>query len=169
MRADRLRHLHLWLLLALVAKPLAAQVLEVGEGGSVRLAPGITGKQWNRMDPQLPGNPVMEAAPTGEPPPSDFRDLPSKTSKWAVQLGAYETLEQLEAGWRRIRERGADFLGRHMIVRIEALVDGKRYHRLSATGFPDLPAARGLCQQLRQRGLDCYVREGTSEQNLGRN
>lgn len=140
----------LWL--AAIPAALPAQVLEVGDDGIVRAAPGITSGSRTtaadgaRSEPPVPAAPPRHAAG------------PAAETDWIVQLGAYESTALLDAAWQQmLRRHGATLKGLR-IVRSEAIVAGRRYFRLAAAGFEDLPAASALCRTLRREGGACYVR-----------
>ena len=129
-----------WLLMLLAAMPLRASVIEIGDDGVVRTA------QMIQSGPGLMPTGSVQAIP------------PMGLKRWTVQLGAYPATELLQADWHNIVQRNADLLQEYEIVQGEATVAGRRYLRLSATGFTDLQAALDLCGQLHMRGRDCFVR-----------
>ena len=100
--------------------------------------------------PVAPGAPAagVSAAATPTPQPS---------GRVAVQLAAVGTHQEAMAEWERLKRRAPEFLGnrRPQVVPLER--DGKTFFRLRTDGFADQAAARGFCEQLRARGLSCFV------------
>ena len=79
-------------------------------------------------------------------------------TEWIVQLGAYESVELLDAAWQDIVQRHGRTIGGVRIVRSEAVVGGHHYYRLALAGFDDLNAALERCERIRAEGGACYVR-----------
>jgi len=98
--------------------------------------------------PVAPNAPAAGAPAATTPPPS---------GRVAVQLAAVGTHQEAMAEWERLKRRAPEFLGnrRPQVVPLER--DGKTFFRLRTDGFADQAAARGFCEQLRARGLSCFV------------
>ena len=81
----------------------------------------------------------------------------SGRSTSVVQLGAYGSLQRVEAAWDQLARRyGA--LGRYTPVSMRfASADGIVY-RLSVKGFASANEAQRLCGSLKQQGKNCFVR-----------
>lgn len=87
------------------------------------------------------------AAPTGA----------VRTTGWAVQLGAYDSVGVASQAWSRLGRRHA-LLGSHDGVTTAATVDGKNYYRLAATGFQTRANAQAACNAVVRAGGRCFVR-----------
>jgi tetratricopeptide (TPR) repeat protein len=73
-----------------------------------------------------------------------------------VQLGAWRSQAEAEAGWNRAKRRSGDALeGLANIIQIADLPGKGRYYRLRVAPGPF--GARRLCEKLRASGLDCMV------------
>ena len=90
----------------------------------------------------------VAAAPTG----------PVRTSGWAVQLGAFESVGVAQNGWTSQSRRFAQ-LGGHDGVSVSATVGGRTVYRLVATGFDSRAEATATCTAMRRQGSDCFVRQ----------
>jgi hypothetical protein len=75
----------------------------------------------------------------------------------AVQLAALGSREEAMAEWERLKRRAPEFFAnrRPQVVPLER--EGRTFFRLRTDGFADQAAARGFCEQLRARGLSCFV------------
>lgn len=82
----------------------------------------------------------------------------SGARQWVVQLGAYDRAELVESNWQRLLRRTGDLLDGYAPSRSEKLVGERRYYRLSIAGFGQRGAAVALCEALRAKGRDCFVR-----------
>jgi hypothetical protein len=100
--------------------------------------------------------PVPATAPPATAPPA-AAPAPAPAGRVAVQLAAVGSREEATAEWERLKRRAPDFFGnrRPQIVPLER--DGRTFWRLRTDGFPDGAAARGFCEQVRARGLSCFV------------
>lgn len=83
------------------------------------------------------------------------------TGRWAVQLGAYDRAELVDSNWRRLLRRTGSLLDSFEPSRSEAIVNARRYYRLSITGFGQRSEAIDLCEALQARGRECFVRAVT--------
>ena len=97
------------------------------------------------------------AAETAAPAPLDEEDpiaaLLARDGGFALQLGAFRTETDVEAGWRRALDRAPDLLG--PLDRFIVRSDG--FHRLRVGPFPDRPGAAQLCEALRRVDVACFV------------
>lgn len=116
-------------------------------------------------DPAAPppaetGTAEVESAPA-EPDPADpIGDvLAGLPGVFAVQLGAWSTRAEAEAGWARALARAPELLepvGRFVAAPAEA--DGAGgLHRLRAGPMPDRAGAEALCAGLEDAGVPCFV------------
>ncbi len=106
------------------------------------------------------GTAEVESAPV-EPDPADpIGDvLAGLPGAFAVQLGAWSTRAEAEAGWARALARAPELLepvGRFVAAPAEA--DGAGgLHRLRAGPMPDRAGAEALCAGLADAGVPCFV------------
>ena len=94
----------------------------------------------------------IEAALALAPPP--VRPAPG----FPIQLGAWHTRAEAEAGWEAARARAADVLGPvdHFVVEsAEGAADA--LYRLQVGPMPSRDSAASLCRQLLQRDVPCFV------------
>lgn len=87
---------------------------------------------------------------------------PANGSSWVVQLGAFSSRENADAGWSTLVRRN-DSLGQFPVVRSEATVGGRQFYRVAIAGFSDRAGAERVCSGLRARGSACFVRQGGAE------
>ena len=113
--------------------------------------------------PAETGTAEVEAAPA-EPDPADpigdvLAGLPGGAGAFAIQLGAWSTRAEAEAGWARALARAPELLepvGRFVAAPEEA--DGAGgLHRLRAGPMPDRAGAEALCAGLEDAGVPCFV------------
>ena len=76
-----------------------------------------------------------------------------------IQLGAWHTRAEAEAGWEAARSRAADVLGPvdHFVVESAAEGAADALYRLQVGPMPSRDSAASLCRQLRQRDIACFV------------
>lgn len=98
--------------------------------------------------------PVVAPAPTRTAAPTG----PVRTSGWAVQLGAFDSVGVAQNGWTSQSRRFAQ-LGGHDGVSVSATVGGRTVYRLVATGFDSRADAAATCTAMRRQGSDCFVRQ----------
>jgi cell division septation protein DedD len=73
-----------------------------------------------------------------------------------VQLGAWRSQAEAEAGWDRARRKGGSALdGLANIIQPADLPGRGRFYRLRVVPGP--AGARSLCETLRASGLDCLL------------
>ncbi|WP_262692563.1 SPOR domain-containing protein [Kordiimonas aestuarii] len=83
---------------------------------------------------------------------------------WALQIGAYRTTKALMRGWTILYRANVDLLTDIPPRRSEVdfgNTEGKPkgfYYRLNAGPLKSLGAARTLCQALKARGTECWIR-----------
>jgi len=75
-----------------------------------------------------------------------------------VQLGAMPTSNQVRARWQQLRAQNPDLLGQLGIqVQPVRTAQGQNLFRLRAGPLRDSRQAAQLCDQLRVRGIECFV------------
>lgn len=127
----------------------------VGEGKEVegRLA---TAKPVPLVVPTPTASPSTAAtpiqSPSARPTPTDSA-LPAGT---AVQVGAYSSRADAEAGWRRLRGQTDALSGRSYRI-IAGRADIGTVYRLQAVAG-DRGGAQALCEQLKAAGIACQVK-----------
>lgn len=135
--------------------PVAIASAEASSGPTIRFAP-----RTEVVQPLPARAPAPRAAET-RPAPRFQRaafEAPVRTGRFAVQLGAYSSPARIEAAWMQTVARvGA--LARFTPARATVRTTNGVFHRLSVTGFETRAAATSLCEQLRARGGQCFVRE----------
>lgn len=117
-------------------------------------------------EPEPAPEPKAEPAFIPSPRPHIPDDAPALLGPegYALQIGAYRTIERLVRGWTLLREANLDILGDIEPRRSEidfGVRDSKPngfYFRLNAGPLKDLAEARRLCRLLRERGTACWVR-----------
>ncbi|MDZ7587838.1 MAG: SPOR domain-containing protein [Parasphingorhabdus sp.] len=75
-----------------------------------------------------------------------------------VQVGAYNSLEDLRKGWNGLVAKHRD-LGKFGYAHSTVQVKGKTYYRLAAVGFGNGAAANAMCAGLKATGSQCIVRD----------
>lgn len=125
---------------------------------------------------------LMAEAPAPEPVkeevvPTNYKpgDVPPllEPEGWALQIGAYRTIERLMRGWEILYERNIDILA-DIPPRRSEIDFGERngppsgfYFRLNAGPLKTLAEAKALCDELKNRGTSCWIRPPeTSEGKL---
>jgi hypothetical protein len=101
--------------------------------------------------------PAAAAAETSAP----ARAAPSgpvRTSGWAVQLGAYDSVGVARDGWARASRSFAAELAGLDAITTSATVNGRTVYRLAVTGFDSRADAAAACAALSRRGGSCFVR-----------
>lgn len=82
---------------------------------------------------------------------------PSATTKWAVQLGAYDSAAIAKERWQHMARKN-DVLSKFPVAYTTANVQGRVYHRLSLGGFADRGSAYQMCRSVRSQGGACFIR-----------
>lgn len=107
--------------------------------------------------PPVRAPPPAETAAPEDPAPEDEEDpiagLLARSGEFALQLGAFRTETDVEAGWRRALDRAPELL--RPLERFIVRSDG--FHRLRVGPFPDRPGAAQLCEALRRVDVACFV------------
>ena len=107
--------------------------------------------------PPVRAPPPAETAAPEDPAPADEEDpiagLLARSGEFALQLGAFRTETDVEAGWRRALDRAPELL--RPLERFIVRSDG--FHRLRVGPFPDRPGAAQLCEALRRVDVACFV------------
>jgi Flp pilus assembly protein TadD len=80
------------------------------------------------------------------------------SSRWVVQLAAYDRAELLEANWKHLSSRNAELVADYSAVRSEVTIGNRRYYRLALAGFDARSEAIDVCENLQARGRACFVR-----------
>lgn len=83
---------------------------------------------------------------------------PVRTSGWAVQLGAYDSVGVARDGWARASRSFAAELAGLDAITTSATVNGRTVYRLAVTGFDSRADAAAACAALSRRGGSCFVR-----------
>ena len=122
-------------------------------------------------EPEPEPEPIREPDPIPdpipEPEPEISVELPPlmDSEGWAVQIAAYRYAREVMPGWHQLRERFFEIIGSLEPRRSE--VDfGERtgegpsgfFYRLNAGPLADFPAAKVVCDQLLDRGGECWIR-----------
>lgn len=102
--------------------------------------------------PAPPASPTAKAEPAATPLPADAA-LPRGT---AVQVGAYSSRADAEAGWRRLTGQTEALSGVSYRI-IAGRADIGTVYRLQAVGG-DRAGAQALCTRLKSAGIACQVK-----------
>jgi hypothetical protein len=90
---------------------------------------------------------------------------PSLGGRFVVQLGAFRTVAQVEKAWAAAQLRYS--LEDAEPVTTMLTIAGKgTFHRLSVSGFGSSVDANRLCQSIRSRSGDCFVREAAGGERV---
>lgn len=103
--------------------------------------------------PKISPAAATSAAPTPTATAKPDAGLPAGT---AVQIGAYSSRADAEAGWRRLSSQTEALAGVSYRI-IAGRADIGTVHRLQAVGG-DKAGARDLCERLRAVGIACQVK-----------
>lgn len=100
--------------------------------------------------PGLVTAPALQVQPVGIPP--------QPVGDAQVQLGAMPTPDLVRTRWRELQGRNPDVLGTlGLQVLPVRTAQGQELFRLRAGPLPDSQTAARLCDQLRFRGIECFV------------
>lgn len=89
---------------------------------------------------------------------------------WALQIGAYRTINRLMQGWALLSARNVDILSdippRRSEVDFGQQEDGPSgfYYRLNAGPLASFSEAKTLCDELIDRGTSCWIRPPEKEE-----
>lgn len=109
--------------------------------------------------------PVMRKAdlPASKPvmqvsrPKAEMPSRPAKRGNFVVQLGAFSTAGRAEIAWGKINARSSR-LASYAPSSMKFVSAGATFYRLSVGGFATRAEASKLCQQIKARGGECFVR-----------
>lgn len=107
--------------------------------------------------PQQPMK-VAYVAPIRAPASADRQIMRQGKGNYVVQLGAYSAAARVEVAWNRIASRVRmveDYTPSSSAFELQQV--GTVY-RLSLAGFETRAAATSVCEQVRAKGGDCFVR-----------
>jgi Flp pilus assembly protein TadD len=104
---------------------------------------------------------IRAAAVTRVPAPVFHRARPrvairGGSAPIVVQLGAFSNEANAERAW--LQASGRYGLGNRAPLTTTIAVNGRRFHRVSVSGFASAGDAQRLCGQIRARGGTCFVR-----------
>lgn len=128
----------------------------VGEGKEVEARLAGTPQQQplpNAVLPSPSAAATVAASPSPTPAPSAEVGLPAGT---AVQVGAYSSRADAEAGWRRLTGQTEALSGVSYRI-IPGRADIGTVYRLQAVGG-DRAGAQALCARLKSAGIACQVK-----------
>ena len=117
----------------------------------------VEGRLATSAPPVAVATPTPTASASTKPTPSPSAPAePGFPAGTAVQVGAYSTRSDAEAGWRRLTGQTEVLSGvSHRIVSGRA--DIGTVYRLQAAGG-DKPGAQALCSRLKAAGIACQVK-----------
>lgn len=104
---------------------------------------------------------TAEVAAAAEERPAPARAVatgPVRTSGWAVQLGAYDSVGVARDGWNRASRTFGGALAGLDAITTSATVNGRTVYRLAVTGFDSRAEAAAACAAISRRGGSCFVR-----------
>lgn len=116
-------------------------------------------------EPESVKEQIVEASYT----PGDVPPL-LEPEGWALQIGAYRTIERLMTGWDILYERNIDILAdippRRSEIDFGTTEDGPTgfYYRLNAGPLKTLAEAKTICDELKERGTRCWIRPPESSE-----
>jgi len=90
---------------------------------------------------------------------------PVLKSQWMVQLAAYARAARVEAGWAQLRGSFARLAHFDPSRSTFEVAPGKIYHRL-AIGFASRTEAVSLCQAIKGRGGECFLRRSSQAETM---
>lgn len=158
----------------MIDAPLAIEATPVPEPV---IAPAEPGVQFAPLNPVIQSSPVAavtvaKAQPVrpvvGKPAVATPRtaSLPRPTGgRFAVQIGSFGSLGVAQASW----DRSARRIGvlRDYVPSTATFVRGNAvFHRLSVSGFATRGDAVRVCEMLRARGAQCFVRQTAGDMPL---
>jgi cell division septation protein DedD len=85
--------------------------------------------------------------------------------RYAVQIGAFDTLDVAQASWDRSARR-IGMLRDYTPSTATVVSGGAMFHRLSVSGFATRAEAIRVCETLRARGGTCFVRTTAGDMPL---
>ncbi len=142
-------------LAAAPSKPLRKEGAPVAEAPKSR---SIGSAEVKAQEPA--GNVTARVAPqtaryVQEPKPAKA----PKITGYRVQVGAFRSEQRAERAWKSVMAASEDLLGElsHEVVRADLGADKGVLYRLRAGPVSDRDAGAKLCEDLKGRGLGCFV------------
>lgn len=133
----------------------------LADAAPYRAAPRITGEQSERLRPAQ--QQAIEIATRIVPQAMGFDS--EKPQGWAVQLGAYDSLGIAKEKWGVLKRDNA-MLSSFPASSHAATVKGRTFYRLTVNGLANRADATSLCQQLKEQGQSCFIREMGGSENI---
>ena len=159
-----------------VVKPLGEAAVPVASPAAVGAATGSSAVSSSEALPTVAGLPpppvLAEARPVPPPPPAPPAPAAAAPTVGTtatpalargrahrIQIGAYRSAENAEAGWRNLRAAHKDLLEGldRTVVRIDLGAGKGVFHRLHAGPLSDAGSARALCARFNARKQGCLV------------
>ena len=159
-----------------------AKVEPVALASVARIEPAAAPEPVSASEPPISATPAVARLPIKEPKPQEMQvamasapvaaeaaSAPDAATKpavaiapprdaWLVQLASYLRPEQAEKGWRELSAAAPELLAdREPLVQQGRLEDESIVWRLRMGPYASFSEAEGLCQEIKARGLDCYV------------
>lgn len=123
--------------------------------------------------PETPVAPPLIAAPPAPAKlmmkavsPVRAARAPQANGRFVVQLGAYSSAARVEAAWNRIAARVAMVTDYAPSSGTFALQQTGTVYRLSLAGFATRDAATGVCERVRAKGGECFVRAAIDDRPM---
>lgn len=117
-----------------------------------------------RMTAPPPPPPPPEPKPEPVIPPIET-ETPQDRTGWAVQIGAYRTIENMVRGWNILYTRNEDILEGVEPRRSEVSFGDREnagpqghYYRLNVGNLKTFERATSICEAFIDQGTDCWVR-----------
>ncbi len=147
-----------------VAKPKSAATVATAtsaEPVAQTPAPSPAPAQQPQRQAALPLTPASDpvAKPsTAEADAARTAIKPAGGDAWLVQLASYLKPELAEKGWRKLSAAAPELLADHKpMVEQGHLADETVVWRLRMGPYAAYSEAAGMCEQLKSRGVDCFV------------
>jgi Flp pilus assembly protein TadD len=115
--------------------------------------PVIQGMPDSETSPQTVAEPKLDARPVALREAASLPVAAGTASSHLVQLGSFLSRDEAEESWTVFVSRDPQ-LGSHGRSITEAVVNGRRYFRVAATGF-DPKTASAFCDRVKARGQGC--------------
>ncbi|WP_128254212.1 SPOR domain-containing protein [Falsirhodobacter deserti] len=109
--------------------------------------------------PLRPASAVAASAPAA-PVQAAGKETPASAVKpgdHLVQLGAFDTEEQVRKEWTRLTGKFGNLIGAKSLLVQKAVSNGHTFYRLRATGFEDAADARRFCSALLAENAACIA------------
>ncbi len=88
-----------------------------------------------------------------------------EAGRFAVQLGAYKSIQGAEQAWNRISAK-VPTVSRFEPASARVRVKSASFYRLSVTGYTNKEDAGRVCTSIKASGMDCFVRSIAGDQPL---